>query len=186
MTVEDLKFAETHKDWEMEDLDKDLMIKEIETTEDDTEDVVHNLITGETKIFIQEVSTIFDKNEEVIEVPTSCSCCGTELAEEGVKKVTDLPANAAVHDAGGNQLLKYMMKAHNEGFLYWDNKSILCFLLLFSMVSLICKGWSFSGSPPPPDIAKKEGLVFFGGAKWRTELDLLPLHFSKKLRGRLS
>ena len=30
MTLEDLKFAETHKDWGMENLDKDLVIKEIE------------------------------------------------------------------------------------------------------------------------------------------------------------
>ena len=61
---------------------------------------------------------------------------------------------------------------------------------LFSMVSLLCKGWSFSGFPPPPDVAEEDGLVSIAGAKWRTELDLLEvplplLHFSKKLRGRL-
>ena len=61
---------------------------------------------------------------------------------------------------------------------------------LFSMVGLACKGWSFSGSPPPTEVAEEGGLVSIAGTKWRTELDLLevplpPLHFSKKLRGRL-
>ena len=53
-----------------------------------------------------------------------------------------------------------------------------------------CKGWSFSGSNPPPDVGEEDHTVGIGGTKWYTMLDLLEvplptLHFSKKARGRL-
>ena len=61
---------------------------------------------------------------------------------------------------------------------------------LFSSVGLACKGWSISGSSPPPDVTEEGETVSIGGMKWHTKLDLLEvplpqLHFSKKLRGRL-
>ena len=62
---------------------------------------------------------------------------------------------------------------------------------LFEDVDLYCKGWSYSGSDPPPEIAEDDGTVSIGGMRWHQRLDLLEvlkpkLHFSKKLRGRLS
>ena len=61
---------------------------------------------------------------------------------------------------------------------------------IFAMVGLGCKGWSFSGSSPPADITADGETVSIGGMKWHTKLDMLevpfpPLHFSKKVRGRL-
>ena len=61
---------------------------------------------------------------------------------------------------------------------------------VFSQVGLGCKGWSYSGSSPPADVAE-ENKVSIGGMKWHTKLDLLEvplpqLHFSKKCRGRLA
>ena len=46
---------------------------------------------------------------------TSCSYCGSELDDEGVKIITALPAKAAVDDEEGTQILKHTMKAQNEG-----------------------------------------------------------------------
>ena len=118
MTAEDLKFAEKHKDWGMENFDRDMVIREIESAEDDDEGVLHNLTNGSTEILIEEESTEFDENatiREIVEVPITCSCCGIELNDEGVKIVTALPAKSAVDDEEGNQFLKYMMKAQHEG-----------------------------------------------------------------------
>ena len=61
---------------------------------------------------------------------------------------------------------------------------------LFEDVELYCKGWSYSGSDPPPEVAEDDGTVSIGGMRWHPRLDLLEvlipkLHFSKKLRGRL-
>ena len=61
---------------------------------------------------------------------------------------------------------------------------------LFSQVGLACKGWSISGSSPPPDVCEEGETVSIGGNKWHTKLDLIEvplplLHFSKKIRGRL-
>ena len=61
---------------------------------------------------------------------------------------------------------------------------------VFSSVGLECKGWSFTGSTPPPDVCEDGDLVSIGGMKWNPMHDLLEvpvpkLHFSKKLRGRL-
>ena len=62
---------------------------------------------------------------------------------------------------------------------------------VFSQVGLGCKGWSYSGSSPPADVAEEGEKVSIGGMKWYTKLDLLEvplpqLHFSKKCRGRLA
>ena len=61
---------------------------------------------------------------------------------------------------------------------------------LFASVGLSCKGWSFSGQSPPPEVTDDGETVGIGGMKWHTKMDLLeillpPLHFSKKCRGRL-
>ena len=61
---------------------------------------------------------------------------------------------------------------------------------LFAEVGLECKGYTFSGSDPPPDVAEDGQTVSIGGLKWYSRQDLLevpipPLHFSKKQRGRL-
>ena len=61
---------------------------------------------------------------------------------------------------------------------------------VFSSVGLECKGWSFTGSTPPPDVCEDGNLVSIGGMKWNPMHDLLEvpvpkLHFSKKCRGRL-
>lgn len=62
--------------------------------------------------------------------------------------------------------------------------------LVFSQVGLECKGWSFSGEEPLPELAEDGQLISIGGMKWHPQLDtlevLIPrLHFSRKLRGRL-
>ena len=62
---------------------------------------------------------------------------------------------------------------------------------LFSQVGLACKGWSFSGSDPPLDVAEEGKIISIGGTKWHPPLDQLEvpipqLHFSKKIRGRLT
>ena len=61
---------------------------------------------------------------------------------------------------------------------------------LFAKVGLSCKGWSFSGQSPPPEVTEDGETVGIGGMRWHTRLDLLevllpPLHFSKRSRGRL-
>ena len=61
---------------------------------------------------------------------------------------------------------------------------------LFEGVGLSCKGWSYSGSDPSPEVSDDGLTVSIGGMKWHCKLDLLEipfptLHFSKKLRGRL-
>ena len=60
----------------------------------------------------------------------------------------------------------------------------------FSKVGLKCKGWSFTGEDPDPELAEEGQLISIGGMKWYPQLDLLELqipmlHFSRKLRGRL-
>ena len=60
----------------------------------------------------------------------------------------------------------------------------------FDMLGLGCKGWSLSGTSPPEDVTADGETVTVGGMRWHTKLDLTevmlpPLHFSKKLRGRL-
>ena len=61
---------------------------------------------------------------------------------------------------------------------------------LFSLVGLSCKGWTFSGEDPPPEVAEENNTVSIGGMKWSSKLDFIEvpipiLHFSKKSRGRL-
>jgi hypothetical protein len=63
--------------------------------------------------------------------------------------------------------------------------------MFFEQVGLACKGWSLSGSSPPPEVCEEGDSASIGGMRWITKLDLLevpvpPLHFSKKVRGRLS
>ena len=62
---------------------------------------------------------------------------------------------------------------------------------IFEQVGLGCKGWSFSGAVPPSEVCEENESVSIGGMRWITKPDLLevpvpPLHFSKKVRGRLS
>ena len=59
---------------------------------------------------------------------------------------------------------------------------------LFSQFGLECKGWSFSGEEPDPELAEEGQVISIGGMKWHPLLDLLELqipnlHFSRKLRG---
>ena len=61
---------------------------------------------------------------------------------------------------------------------------------LFVQVGLKCKGWSFSGEEPSPELVEEGQLVSIGGMKWHPQMDtlemLIPrLHFSRKVRGRL-
>ena len=63
--------------------------------------------------------------------------------------------------------------------------------MIFEKVGLGCKGWSFSGAVPPSEVCEENESVSIGGMRWITKPDLLevpvpPLHFSKKVRGRLS
>ena len=60
----------------------------------------------------------------------------------------------------------------------------------FAMLGLACKGWSYSGSHPPPDVSEEDQTIKIAGMVWFTMLDLLEiplpqLHFSTKRRGRL-
>ena len=61
---------------------------------------------------------------------------------------------------------------------------------LFEKVDLACKGFTYSGSDPIPELTDDGKTLSIGGLKWHSKLDLLEipfpaLHFSKKLRGRL-
>ena len=44
---------------------------------------------------------------------------------------------------------------------------------LFAQVGLECKGWSFSGKEPAPDLAEDGQLISIGGMKWHPQLDTL-------------
>ena len=114
MTNEDLKFAENYKEWGIENLNRESVIKQIENMEEDDDEALHNLITGDTEIFLEGNSIDIDQNatvEEIVEVPITCTCCGIELTNEGVKLMTALPAKSAIDDEEGYQFLKQMMKA---------------------------------------------------------------------------
>ena len=61
---------------------------------------------------------------------------------------------------------------------------------LFESVGLSCKGWSRTGSPPHPDVTDDGLGLDVGGLRWQPQLDTLqvkipPLHFGKKVRGKL-
>ena len=61
---------------------------------------------------------------------------------------------------------------------------------LFESVGLSCKGWSRTGSPPHPDVTDDGLSLDVGGLRWQPQLDTLqvkipPLHFGKKIRGKL-
>ena len=62
---------------------------------------------------------------------------------------------------------------------------------IFESVGLSCKGWSRSGHAPHPDVTRDGHGVDVGGMTWYTQLDQISvkiprLHFSKKVRGKLS
>ena len=62
---------------------------------------------------------------------------------------------------------------------------------VFKSIGLQCKGWSKSGHDPHPDVTSDGQGVDVGGMAWYTELDQISvkiprLHFSKKVRGRIS
>ena len=62
--------------------------------------------------------------------------------------------------------------------------------VFFDKLGLACKGWTFSGSNPPPEVAEEGNSVKIAGMIWYSLLDLLEiplpeLHFSNKSRGRL-
>ena len=61
---------------------------------------------------------------------------------------------------------------------------------IFNKLGLSCKGWSFSGSDPPEQVAEENNTVKLAGMVWSPKLDLLEiplpqLHFSNRARGRL-
>ena len=61
---------------------------------------------------------------------------------------------------------------------------------LFSSVGLECKGWSVSGEDPHPDVTTDGVHVGVGGLVWAPKIDAIeikipPLHFGKKMRGRI-
>ena len=61
---------------------------------------------------------------------------------------------------------------------------------LFGSVGLQCKGWSVSGKDPHPDVTADGVHVGVGGIVWAPKVDAIeikipPLHFGKKMRGRL-
>ena len=62
--------------------------------------------------------------------------------------------------------------------------------LLFSMVGLKCKGWTFSGEKPQESVSKDGVHIKMGGTIWDPEMDTVEvpipkLHFSRPCRGRL-
>ena len=62
---------------------------------------------------------------------------------------------------------------------------------LFQSVGLTCKGWSVSGQPPHQDCTHDGIGVDVGGLHWWPEVDSIqikvpPLHFGKKVRGKLA
>ena len=61
---------------------------------------------------------------------------------------------------------------------------------LFSKVGLACKGWSYSGCDPLPELVEDDQTISICGTKWHPPLDWLEvplplLHFGKKARGKL-
>ncbi len=61
---------------------------------------------------------------------------------------------------------------------------------LFESVGLSCKGWSRSGEAPHPDVTDDGINLDVGGLRWQPQVDTLqvkipPLHFGKKVRGKL-
>ena len=61
----------------------------------------------------------------------------------------------------------------------------------FDLLGLACKGWSFSGSHPPPEVSEEDQTIKIAGMIWFTMLDLLEiplpqLHFSNNTRGKLA
>ena len=61
---------------------------------------------------------------------------------------------------------------------------------VFAKLGLSCKGWSYSGENPPPEVAEEYNTVKIAGMIWYTKMDLLEiplpqLHFSNRSRGRL-
>ena len=62
--------------------------------------------------------------------------------------------------------------------------------IVFDMIGLKCKAWTFSGEEPPSVVAMEGGTVKIAGERWRPKLDLVEvpvpdLHFAKKQRGKL-
>ena len=62
---------------------------------------------------------------------------------------------------------------------------------LFQSAGLECKGWSRSGEPPHPDVTHDGHSVDLGGMQWMPQTDSVvvkipPLHFGKKMRGKLT
>ena len=60
----------------------------------------------------------------------------------------------------------------------------------FSALGMECKGWIFSGTPPPEDTSK-DGTVGVAGMAWDPEVDTLEvkipsLHFGRIARGRIT
>ena len=61
---------------------------------------------------------------------------------------------------------------------------------LFAMIGLKCKGWIFSGEPPPNAVKLEGECVKVAGLRWMPEVDTIEvpvpdLHFAKKSRGKL-
>ena len=61
---------------------------------------------------------------------------------------------------------------------------------LFASVGLECKGWSMSRNDPHPDVTSDGKSVDVGGMVWFPKIDSImikipPIHFGKKMRGKL-
>ena len=116
-------------------------------------------------------------------VSAQSECAIIKLAEsvkDSNPRLADMLLNGRfVDDIGDSQADIYALKCTIDA----ANK-------VFSGVGLECKGWSFTGSKPPPDVCEDGDLVSIGGMKWNPMHDVLEvpvpkLHFSKKVRGKL-
>ena len=61
---------------------------------------------------------------------------------------------------------------------------------VFSLVSLECKCWTFSGDDPDPKVSKDGASISVAGSPWFPKLDVFvvkvpALHFGKRRRGKL-
>ena len=116
-----------------------------------------------------------------VSAQSECAICKVaEFVKEDNPKLYDLLVNCRFCDDLGSS------DVSTDANKKKTNDADKC----FSEVGLECKGWSFSGEEPNPELAEEGQVISIGGMKWHPLLDLLELqipklHFSRKMRGRL-
>ena len=103
-----------------------------------------------------------------------------ELIENEMPALADLLRNARyVDDLGDSK-----ETAEESKKLVTDADKVL------ESVGLKCKGWTFTGEPPHPEVSDNGSSILVGGLEWRPQIDTIEvpipgLHFGKKVQGRI-